>query len=404
MGQADLGNLIREKSANLNKNINDTAIILAAGHGKRIKSNTSKMMHEIWGKSTVQRVAEAVSKSFECNLVIVVGVKADQVVNAVSEKVTAQFALQETQNGTGHAVQVALNEMSNEMKKGIAYVLPGDMGLIDSETMKEFKEAFLNSGNDMMVLTGLYEGKSEENYYGRILRVPEFDENGNSSGHNYGKVIEIMEFKDIKALDSKLAYRTEYSGKTYAFTKKELLENNEFNSGVFAFKFEFLTKLIFEINSNNVQGEIYLTDLIAIFNRNGLNVGAVSPTKQYVLMGFNNKSVLWEMNEIARKLVYEKIKDVVTIKDPGDFFIAEEVVEDFLNRDADGEILDIEIGRGAYLDNGVKVGSKIKLGKDVKLTGNITIGNNCVIGDFTYISGNHIIADNSKIAPFTVMK
>jgi bifunctional UDP-N-acetylglucosamine pyrophosphorylase/glucosamine-1-phosphate N-acetyltransferase len=75
-----------------------------------------------------------------------------------------------------------------------------------------------------------------------------------------------------------------------------------------------------------VQNEIYITDLISLFNSKGYSVGAVSPNDQHVVMGFNNKSVLKEMDEIARKNVYERLKDIIQIDDPDDFFIHDSVV------------------------------------------------------------------------------
>jgi bifunctional UDP-N-acetylglucosamine pyrophosphorylase/glucosamine-1-phosphate N-acetyltransferase len=147
----------------------------------------------------------------------------------------------------------------------------------------------------MIVLTGLYEGMPEDNYYGRIIRAK--DEAGN--------VIQIMEHKDILALSSHKPFTTIYQGKEYSYTKEELINNNEYNSGVFAFKYGKLAEMISKLKSNNVQSEIYLTDLIALFNEKGYAVIAASPEKNYVVMGFNTQEVLKEMNEIALE-IYNK--------------------------------------------------------------------------------------------------
>ena len=397
-------NLINEKSKPFDSKKNDTAIILAAGHGKRIKSNKSKMLHEIWGKPTVIRVAEAVNKTFDgnANTIVVVGVKAESVIDAVSQNMDLTFALQAEQNGTGHAVQVALDKINDKDYSGNIYVLPGDMGLIDSNSLNDFKVSFLDSDCDMMVLTGIFEGKPEENAYGRIIRVPETDVDGKTSGEDFGKVIEIKEHKDIVNMSDNELYVTSYKGRKYSFLKSELIYNNEFNSGVFAYKYEYLQKYISEIKSNNVQKEIYLTDLISLFNANGLKVGAVAPKDQYVIMGFNNKSVLREMNDIARDLIYNSLKDIITIEDPGDFFIANEVAENLLARDSKGEILDIKIGRGAFIDSEVNLGANIEIGKDVKIRGKVDIGNNSVIGDFSIINGEIKLPECSVIEPFSV--
>jgi dTDP-glucose pyrophosphorylase len=100
-------------------------------------------------------------------------------------------------------------------------------------------------------------------------------------------------------------------GEISGYTKDELLKTTEFNSGVYAFDYKKLVELINNISSNNAQNEIYITDLIELFNQKGYSVGAVSPKEQYVVMGFNDKSVLKEMDEIARRNVYEKLNFVL---------------------------------------------------------------------------------------------
>ena len=402
MEQNNIENLIAEKSTEFDPTKKNTVIMLAAGHGKRIKSNKSKMLHEIWGKPTCVRVCDSALEGFEgdCNLITVVGVKAESVINAFPQSNNI-FAHQAVQNGTGHAVQIALEKISDDSYDGNVYVLLGDMGLFDSETMYDFRKAFEHSKDDMMVLTGIYEGNPNENTYGRIIRVPEKDLEGNKSGSARGNVIEIMEYKDIQKLPSDAIYKTMYDGKSYGFKKNELIENNEFNSGVFAYRYKYLKKLIYSIKNDNVQGEIYLTDLISLFNEKGLNVGAVSPQKQHSIMGFNTKSVLTTMNSIARNIVYEKIKDIVIITDPNDFFIDDKVVNDFLERDKSGELLEIEIGKGTSICCGVKLGANVTLGKEVLLKGNIVIGDNCSIGNFCQVEGNVRFNDGHKLDSFT---
>jgi len=283
-------------SSALDNNLNELAIILAAGHGKRLKSEKSKMLHTILGVPTVERVYNACIKGVGgINSIIVVGIKAEDVMEYLGKRERTIYAYQEEQNGTGHAVQVALKGLKNFPDDAIVYILPGDMGLIDAETIKQFREEFLESKADMIVLTGLYEGKPKDNYYGRIIRVKDVSRN----------VIQIMEHKDILALPDDIPFKTAYKGKEYTYTKEELISNNEYNSGVFAFRYGKLAEMIGKLKSNNVQSEIYLTDLIALFNEKNYTVAAASPEKNYVVMGFNTQEVLKEMNEIARK-IYEK--------------------------------------------------------------------------------------------------
>ena len=227
---AEIYSKIKTTSTKFNQS-KEVAIILAAGHGKRIKSQTSKMLHKIWEIPTVERVYNACRHGIEnINTAIVVGIKAIDVMEVIGNRDANKFAFQEKQNGTGHAVQIALNAIKNDFKDGIVYVLPGDMGLLDDTSMKKFRDDFIASGKDMMVLTGIYSGNPLQNSYGRIIRTK--DNNGN------GNVIQIMEYKDILALPDDKSYNVNYRNQNYSYTKKELLETNEFNSGVYAFKYE----------------------------------------------------------------------------------------------------------------------------------------------------------------------
>ena len=384
-------NLVKEYSYSFNESNKSTAVVLAAGHGKRIKSQTSKMLHKIWDVPTVNRVCNSWQQCIEeSNTILVVGIKADEVIKSVGKQKNTSFAYQQVQHGTGHALQVGLENVPRDYD-GTIYVFPGDMGLIDAETVSFFKQEFEKSGADMMVLTGIYEGAIEENYYGRIVRVKDKDAKGVKSKYK-GKVIEIIEYKDILQLDKKKAYVTKYKKKNFKFTQKELLENREFNSGVYAFKAKPLFELIDKIGSNNVQGEVYLTDLIGMFNENGYSVEAVTPKNQYVLMGFNNKSVLKEMDAIAQKLIYEKLKDIILIEDPNDFFIHEEIVDELLELDKRGIILDIEIGKGTYIGEGVSLNSNVRLLRNVRVEGNVSFGENVQVG-----SGSKITSDSNSL-------
>ncbi|RKY92257.1 MAG: multidrug transporter, partial [Ignavibacteriae bacterium] len=255
--------IVNEFSSNPDNITNELAIILAAGHGKRLKSEKSKMLHTILGVPTVERVYNACKKGVDgINTVIVVGIKAADVMEHLGKREKTAYAYQQEQLGTGHAVQVALEGLKNIPDDAIVYILPGDMGLIDSETIKQFREDFLKSKADMIVLTGLYEGKPEDNYYGRMIRAK----------NNSGNVIQIMEQKDILALPDDKPFKTFYHGKEYSYTKEELIHNNEYNSGVFAFRYGKLAEMIGKLKSDNVQSEIYLTDLIALFNEKGYSV------------------------------------------------------------------------------------------------------------------------------------
>jgi bifunctional UDP-N-acetylglucosamine pyrophosphorylase/glucosamine-1-phosphate N-acetyltransferase len=378
---------IKKLSSPFNARCKELAIILAAGHGKRIKSQRSKMLHTIWGIPTVERVHNACTKAVKgINSIVVVGIKALDVLSVLGKRTNTVYAYQEEQNGTGHAVQVALKKLRKFPEDGIIYVLPGDMGLIDAETLSSFRKSFVESQADMIVLTGIFNGDAKENNYGRIIRVTSKDVKGKRSGSDEGKVIEILEYKDILALAEDKPYLANYKGRVYSFTKEELINNNEYNSGVFAFRYGKLKELIGKLKSENVQNEIYLTDLISLFNEKNYSVAAVSPEKNYVVMGFNNKSVLKEMEAIARRNVYEKLKDIIEIEDPDDFFIHEKVVDNILMADKKYTALDVVVGKGVHIGKDVNLNFNLQLGKNVFVDGKVVFGKNVSVSQNVHLS------------------
>lgn len=363
------------------------AIILAAGHGKRIKSETSKMLHEVWGVPTVVRVSNSAKEGLGSdNQIIVVGTKAMEVANSVGKNNHRVFVFQANQRGTGDAVRTALRAIPNSKYLGNIYVFPGDMGLFDAEAVKQFKKDFIENSSDMMVLTGLYEGNPVDNYYGRILRVPEKDIYGQSSGDDYGKVIEIKEHKDILALKPNQMYQVEHKGRIYGFSKKELLNIREFNTGVYAFRADKLHTTIHKLKADNVQRELYVTDLISIFNKNDLTVKASEASDNRTVLGFNVKSVLKVMENIARERIYEKLKDIITIQDEDDFFIADEVVEQIIELDKKYAPLDIILGKGVYIGKNVQLNKGVQIKNHAYLSGRIILGERVKIQENVHLS------------------
>ena len=378
---------LRELSDKLNSKDEKIAIILAAGHGKRIKSETPKMLHKVWGVPTVLRVANAARHGLQTtNLILVVGIKAIEVAKACGQEKGRFFVYQPVQQGTGHAVRIALDEiLHNEDFDGTVYVFPGDVGLLSQHVVHEFAAAFESHPCDMMVLTSMYNGDIEENYYGRIIRVPEKDIDGVPSGEDQDKVIEIKEHKDILSMDTAEPYIVQFNGRGYAFSQQELLQLREFNTGLYAFRAQTLREHIALLREDNVQGELYITDLISIFNSNGLTVRAATTEDEHAVLGFNVKSVLKEMEIIARHAAYEKLKDTISIADREDFFIADEVIEEILAMDEEHGPLDISIGKGVY------IGPNVKLGKGVIIKSQACLDGNIILGDYVTIhEGAHL--------------
>jgi bifunctional UDP-N-acetylglucosamine pyrophosphorylase/glucosamine-1-phosphate N-acetyltransferase len=148
--------------------------------------------------------------------------------------------------------------------------------------------------------------------------------------------------------------------------------------------------------------------MISLFNKKGYSVNAISPDKPYVVMGFNNKSVLKEMEDLARNHVYEKLKDIIEINDPDDFFIHDSVVEDIIKMDKQNIPLDITIGKGVYIGKGVKLNYNLTLDKNVYISGNIHLGQNVEISQNVHLScfpnQTFIIGNNVQILSGDIVK
>ena len=380
-------------SDSIDPSCNEVSVILAAGHGKRIKSEKSKMLHEIWGKPSVLRVSEAAIKGLSSpNQVIIVGKKALEVARALGKKKNRLFVFQEKQKGTGDAVKIAMEHKGVSGFSGNVYVFPGDMGLLTDNTVVQFKKSFESCSCDMFVLTGYFEGRrSLDNYYGRIIK----------SGKHENEVIEIKEFKDIAAMESNAEYTVSYKNQEKTFRRDELLDIKEFNTGVYAFKIGPLKTLINMITSDNVQGEIYVTDLIKIFNDNGLMVGTSRVENNNLAVAFNVKSVLKKMKATFRNMIYESLKDIIAIDDADDFYIAEETVGNIIEMDKEFSSLDIQIGKGANIGEKIKINRGLYVGRDSHLSGNVRLGQNVKIGENVIISTypNQFleIGDNTQI-------
>ncbi len=359
-------NILPDISSSLDLSIPRISIVLAAGHGKRLRSRVPKMLYEIWGVPTVVRVSSAAREGFRSqNEIIVVGMKWKKVAETLGKSPHRVFVFQKEQKGTGDAVKIAIETIPEEFS-GDIYVLPGDMGLIDAKVLAEFREAFENSSSRMFILTGEYKGNPEENYYGRVLKIGE-------------EVLGIVEYKDILSLSKPLTIEN------YSFTPEELLNIREFNAGVYAFDYNELRKNIRKIKPDNVQKEYYLTDLVKILRAQGLRVSSRKVENSSLLLGFNDRIVLKQMNNIARKNAYDKLKEIVTFEDPDDFFIAEEVVEDIVKM-AKNAPVDITIGQGAYIGKGVRLSPQVIIGKYARLEGNIILQERVRIGDEVQMS------------------
>ena len=216
-------------------------VVLAAGSGTRMKSKTMKVLHPVCGRSMVGHVLSAALHVQPARLVAVVGHGREQVGPHILDLVPdALLAVQETQQGTGHAVRVAVDALREACgtASGTIVVMAADTPLMQGETLAGLVADHTEAGRAVTVLTGEVANPFG---YGRVIRDPE------------GAVTAIVEEKD--ATPEQAAVR-------------------EINSGIFAFDGDFLAEALGAITNDNAKGEYYLTDVVEVAHGLSRTVGA----------------------------------------------------------------------------------------------------------------------------------
>jgi UDP-N-acetylglucosamine diphosphorylase/glucosamine-1-phosphate N-acetyltransferase len=239
------------------------AVILAAGLGKRMKSDKAKVLHVINGKPMVMYVIETAKKIAGDNIIVVIGKQAEKVSEIVSKEYKVIFALQKEQLGTGHAVKCALPFLPEYSEQVL--ILCGDVPLLSYDTVKRLYEEHIRSSRDISVLA--VEAGNPKGY-GRII----LDNENNVSG--------IVEETD--ATDAQKQIKI-------------------INSGIYCVKREFLEYSLNKISSNNAQSEFYLTDIIKIGYNYNKNIGAVIGQDNEELLGINSIQDLMAIERIIQK-------------------------------------------------------------------------------------------------------
>jgi bifunctional UDP-N-acetylglucosamine pyrophosphorylase/glucosamine-1-phosphate N-acetyltransferase len=238
------------------------AVILAAGKGKRMKSDLAKVLHPVDGFPMVVYVIRAARKAGADRIILVVGHQREKVIAAL-EAEGVDFAVQEEQLGTAHALAQAHQTLSGY--SGDLLVLAGDTPLLTGRILKQVLDVQHLTGASGSVLTARLD---DPGGYGRIVRTPD------------GMLQAIVEEKDATAAQKKI---------------------NEVNTGAYCFRAPLIFNILDRIGTENLQGEYYLTDAIAILRSRGMPVAAVAADDWREVLGVNSAEQLAEAEELMRR-------------------------------------------------------------------------------------------------------
>jgi len=317
-----------------------SVVILAAGQGKRMRSDLPKVLQPLAGTPMLQRVIDAARLLGPAAIHVVYGHGGDQVKAAMQHEALG-WALQAEQKGTGHAVAQAMPAVPDDH---LVLVLYGDVPLVRAETLREL--VALAATGQLALLTVML---ADPSGYGRILRDAA------------GRVREIVEQKD--ATPAQLAVR-------------------EGNTGVLALGAAALRGYLGRLKSNNAQGEYYLTDVVGMAVADGIAVAPLVAATESEVLGVNDKLQLAQLEaEFRRRCAEAAMRAGATLVDPARF-------------DQRGELV---LGRDVFIDVNVVFEGRVELGDRVR------IGPNCVIRDVTIDADTQVFGfchlDKASIGP-----
>ena len=304
-------------------------VILAAGMGKRMHSALPKVLHPLAGKPLLSHVIDTARSLEPTRLVVVIGHGAEKVQAAVAAP-DVQFAVQEQQLGTGHAVQQALPFVDPSVPTLVLY---GDVPLTRASTLKRLVDAAENGRYGVLTVT-----LDDPTGYGRIVRDAK------------GAVRKIVEQKDASAEERGIA---------------------EINTGIVITPTRQLASWLAALKNDNAQGEFYLTDVVERALEAGVDVVTSQPDEEWETLGVNSKQQLAELERIHQRNVAD------------DLLVAGVTLADPARIDVRGTL---QCGREVSIDvNCVFEGR-------VTLADNVTIGPNCVIRDAAIGAGTRVDA------------
>jgi bifunctional UDP-N-acetylglucosamine pyrophosphorylase / glucosamine-1-phosphate N-acetyltransferase len=336
-------------------------VIMAAGQGTRMKSRVPKVLHRLAGRPLLQHVLAAVCQLKLRRVVVITGNGAAQVESAVADWTQAGdgaapvFARQEPQLGTGHAVQQAMPLLPDD---GTTLILNGDVPLIEAATLRALVES---SGARKLAL--LTVDMPDPGGYGRIIRKGD-------------AVSAIVEHKDAT---------------------QEQRAISEVYTGFMAVPNQLLKGWLARLSNKNAQGEYYLTDIVQIAVRDGVEVAAVKASDKLQVDGVNSPSQLAALERAFQlRQAAALMEQGVRIADPARF--------DLRGTLECGQ--DVEIDINCVFEGHVTIGDSVTIGANC-VVANAAIAAGAVIHPFTHIEGKKLgvrIGEGALVGPFARLR
>ena len=352
-------------------------LVLAAGLGTRMKSNLAKVLHKLDGRPLIAHVCRTAAELSAKKIVVVVGHQASEVQKAVETelgKVSAGFAHQSQQRGTGDAVAAARDALSEA--GSIVLILSGDVPLVKTETLRNLIETHQRENSSCTILTIRMENPTG---YGRIVR----DEAGNFVG--------IKEQRDANEDERQI---------------------REVNSGIYCFDRAKLFAALQQVRPSNSQGEYYLTDVPAILKSEGNYIGLYQHNDAREVSGVNTRAELSEFEALLRRRTIRRlmIEAGVTFLDPSHTYVSSDakigrdcVIHPDVHIEGNSEIGEAcEIQQGSRLVDS-RLGDRVTV-KDHCLIVDSEIGDDCAVGPFAHLRMNARMEAGSVVGNFVEVK
>ena len=329
------------------------AVILAAGKGVRMKSQLPKVLHPILGKPMVSYVIEASRKAKVDRTLLIIGHKADLVRQTLGSEY--EYVEQTQQLGTGHALMMAAEALGKI--QGDVLTLAGDTPMLTGQILRKLINHHKKTRAAATLMTAVLDPPPA---YGRIIRDAS------------GRVRHIVEERDASPEERRIT---------------------EVNTSHYCFQSEKVFPLLSGLNTQNDQGEYYLTDIIKILVQEGERVETFSSKDPTILVGINSRLELSNASNLLKKQIIEKMmNNGITILDPSSVYIESDVKigKDTIIHPFSSLIGKTTIGPRCAIGPQVKL-KDTKIGEDCSIEFSVIerrkIENGATIGPFAYISG-----------------